>query len=159
MRPLGSSVELERRRIEAIKLLEGGLQPVAVARLVGVDRRSVRRWNAAYREKGRKGLKATPNPGPTPKLDKTSRKELVKTLLKGAKANGFPTGLWTCPRVVKLLHDRFGVDYHVDHVGRLLHTLGFSPQKPQRRAIERNETKIRRWVREEWPRIKKKRGG
>lgn len=159
MRPLGNPGELERRRLEAVKLLRSGHQPVAVARQLGVDRRSVRRWHAAYRKNGKKGLKAVPNPGPTPKLNQTSRKGLAKALLKGAKSSGFPTDLWTCPRVVKLLHDRFGVDYHVDHVGRLLHALGFSPQKPQRRAIERDEAEIRRWVREEWPRIKKKRGG
>jgi transposase len=48
------------------------------------------------------------------------------------------------------------VRYHVDHVGRLLHSLGWSPQKPQRRAIERNEEKIQQWIKVDWPRIKKK---
>jgi transposase len=57
--------------------------------------------------------------------------------------------------VVRLIHDRFGIRYHVDHIGRLLHALGWSPQKPQRRAVERDESEIRRWVKEEWPRVKK----
>ena len=81
---------------------------------------------------------------------------VVARLLKGAKSNGFSTDLWTCPRVAQLIWERFGVDYHVDHIGRLLHGLGWGPQKPQRRAIERDEEAIRRWVNKEWPRIKKK---
>jgi transposase len=81
---------------------------------------------------------------------------LEKKLLKGAQAAGFPTDLWTCPRVARLISSLFGVTYHVDHIGRLLHMLGWSPQKPERRAIERDEEKIRQWVKHQWPRIKKK---
>jgi putative transposase len=55
-----------------------------------------------------------------------------------------------------LIFSLFGIRYHVDHIGRLLHSLGWSPQRPQRRAVERNEREIQRWVKEEWPRIKKK---
>jgi putative transposase len=69
---------------------------------------------------------------------------LEKKLLKGAQAAGFPTDLWTCPRVARLISSLFGVTYHVDHIGRLLHMLGWSPQKPERRAIERDEAKIRK---------------
>ena len=76
-------------------------------------------------------------------------------LLEGAREPGYPTDLWTCPRVADLIRKRFGVDYHVDHIGRLLRSLGFSTQKPQRRAVERNEEEIQRWVAEDWPRIKK----
>src|SRR3972149_1233104 len=76
-------------------------------------------------------------------------------LRKGAEAAGFETDLWPCPRVAQLIFDRFGLRYHVDHIGRLLHALGWSPQKPQRRAVERDEDEIRRWVKEEWPRVKK----
>ncbi len=60
-----------------------------------------------------------------------------------------------CPRVAELVQRRFGVDYHVDHVGRLLHELGWSPQLPTRHAVERDEAAIRRWAHETWPRVKK----
>lgn len=156
MRPSGSPQELERRRGRAIRLLLEGHQPVEVARLIGVDRRSVRRWNRVYREAGDEGLRAKPAPGRPPKLDTRAKQRLERALLKGAKSAGFPTDLWTCPRVAKLIRDRFGVSYHVDHVGRLLRGLGWSPQKPQRRAIERDEAEIQRWVKEEWPHVKKK---
>ncbi len=156
MRPNGSPEELERRRLRAVGLFEEGYQPVEIARMVGADRRSARRWNAAYRKKGEKALKAKPACGRPPKLDAKAKKRLTKILLKGATAARFPTDLWTCPRVAQVIRSRFGVEYHVDHVVRILHSLGFSPQKPERRAIERDEEEIRRWVKEEWPRIKKK---
>jgi transposase len=156
MRPHGNPEELERRRCRAIELLEQGHPPVEVARIVDVDRRSVRRWNAAYRKQGIGGLKRKPVPGRPSKLSPARHKRLEAVLLKGARAAGFPTDLWTCPRVAEVIQIRFGIRYHVDHVGRLLHSLGWSPQKPQRRAVERNEADIQRWVKTEWPRIKKK---
>jgi len=155
MRPKGSPEELEARRLRAIVLLNQGHQPVEVARMVGVDRRSVRRWKAAYLKNGDEAIKAKPA-GRPPKLDEKAKKKLERKLLKGAKEAGFPTDLWTCPRVAKLILADFGIRYHVDHIGRLLRSMGWSPQRPQRRAIERNEKEIQRWVKEEWPRIKKK---
>jgi transposase len=76
-------------------------------------------------------------------------------LLKGAKAFGYDTDLWTCPRIAEVIRGRFGVRYHVDHVGRLLHSLGWSPQRPQRRAAERDEQKVRHWIKGTWVLIKK----
>lgn len=159
MRPSGSPKALERRRFKAMDLLEDGLQPVEVAKTLKVDRRSVRRWKAAFRNQGPKAIKAKPSSGRPPKLDKQARKDLEKRLLQGAKAAGFQTDLWTCPRVAKLIQSIFGVRYHVDHIGRLLHSLGWSPQKPQRKAVERNEEQIQQWIKLEWPRIKKKHRG
>ena len=155
MRPHGSPAQLERRRLQALGLLQQGLAPVDVARRLGVDRRSVRRWKAAARHGGPARLKAIPATGRPPKLDGRARQRLARHLLRGAQAAGFPTDLWTCPRVATLIHREFGVRYHVDHVGRLLRALGWSPQKPERRARERDEPAIRRWLRTEWPRIKK----
>jgi transposase len=155
MRPLGSPEELERRRLRALRLLEEGLLPSEVARRVGVDRRSVRRWKAAARKHGEAGVRARAAPGRPSKLTPRHKRRLEDFLLKGALATGFDTDLWTCPRVAELIKQRFGIDYHVDHVGRLLHELGWSPQKPARRALERDEKEIRRWVREDWPRVKK----
>jgi len=155
MRPPGSPQDLERRRLRAIELLKEDHPQVEVARIVGCDRRSVRRWNAAFRKGGGEGIKARPTPGRPPRLDEKAKRRLEKALLKGAEAAGFETDLWTCPRVAQLIQDRFGLRYHVDHIGRLLHALGWSLQKPQRRAVERDEDEIRRWVKEEWPRVKK----
>lgn len=155
MRPRGNPEVLAERRRRGIEMLHDGYTPVEVAQQLGVDRRSVRRWHAAYRQQGDTGIQARPTPGRPPALTAKDKQRLEKLLLKGAKAAGFSTDLWTCPRVAELIWDRFAVDYHVDHIGRLLHSLGFSPQKPAPRAVERDEEAIRRWVKTDWPRVKK----
>jgi len=156
MRPAGSPEALERRRLRAISLLKTGLPPVEIAKVLKVDRRSVRRWKASFFNDGPEAVKARPTPGRPPKLTIHDKTKLEKQLLAGAKAAGFPTDLWTCPRVAQWIASHLGVRYHVDHIGRLLRSLGWSPQKPQRRAVERDESKIQRWIKQEWPRIKKK---
>lgn len=158
MRPQGSPSELEQRRLRAIELLRRGVQPHQVASRLGVDRRSVRRWNRAYRAAGRRGLRAKPAAGRPPKLSAEQRGALVKMVLQGPMGFGFSTELWTCRRIAQLIRRQFGVDYHPDHLGRLLHSCGLTPQRPQRIAKERNEREIRRWIREDWPRLKKKPG-
>lgn len=155
MRPAGSPEELQRRRERAIALLKEGVAPVDVASRVGVDRRSVRRWKAAHRRAGATGIEARAAPGRPVRLAARHKRRLEQLLLKGARACGFATDLWTCARVARLIRARFGVDYHVDHVGRVLHALGFSPQTPRRRALERDEAAIARWVKQDWPRVKK----
>jgi len=159
MRPPGSARALERRRLRAIALLHEGVQPVEVARRLGVDRRSLRRWRASFERQGREALAARPAPGRPPKLDRVSRVRLEQLLLRGARACGFATDLWTCPRVAELIRREWRIRYHVDHIGRLLHGLGWSPQKPERRARERDEQAIARWLKVDWLRIKKKRAG
>ena len=158
MRPAGSPETLERRRHKAIALLAEGWSPVEVARQVHVDRRSVRRWRAAHDRDGPGGVASRPAPGRPSKLDAKARRRLEQLLLTGAHASGFPTDLWTCPRVGEVIHRTFDVEYHVDHLGRLLRSLGWTPQKPERQARERDEAAIRRWVKVDWPRINKKRG-
>lgn len=155
MRPRGSPEELERRRRRAMKLIEQGVSMGEVARMVGVKRRSVERWRKARREGGIRLLRAKRVAGRPPKLTAEDRKQLESLLLEGARANGFATDLWTCPRIASIIWDRFGVAYHVDHIPKLLHQLGWSVQKPTRRAIERDEAEIRRWTKREWPRVKK----
>jgi transposase len=63
--------------------------------------------------------------------------------------------LWTCQRIVQLIRQRFHVTYHPDHVGRLLRACGFTPQRPQPTARERDDRRVRLWLHHDWPRIKK----
>ena len=156
MRPHGSPAHLEQRRLQAVILFEKGIPPVEVAHRLKVGRRSVRRWKASFLKNGRKALKAQPAPGRPGRLAPARKERLAQVLLRGAQSAGYHTDLWTCPRVADLLEKEFHVRYHVDHIGRLLHSMGWSPQKPERRARERDEKAIRRWVRVEWPAIKKK---
>lgn len=156
MRPFGSPHQLQKRRERAIELLQKGMAPVDVAAQLDVDRRSVRRWKAAWLKGGDQGIESKPAPGRPPKLTPAQRRRIEQWLLKGARASGFDTDLWTCARVVSLIRKKCGIVYHPDHVGRLLHSMGWSCQKPARRAVERNDEEVARWIKEEWPRIKKK---
>jgi transposase len=155
MRPSGTPQELEQRRLRAVHLLSQGFSPVEVARQIGVDRRSVRRWKAAARTGGSSAVAAKPASGRPRRLRARDLTRLRRMLMKGAVAAGLPTDLWTCPRVSWLIQREFAVHYHPAHVSRLLHGLGFSPQKPTRRAVERDEQRIQAWIEQDWPRVKK----
>lgn len=155
MRPHGSPETLERRRYKAIALWREHVGPGDIARRLGVDRRSVHRWLSVFQDRGREGLEAVPAPGRPTKLTAGERESLRRLLLEGATAYGFPTDLWTGPRVLDLIRRRFAVTYHANHISRLLRSMGFSPQRPERRARERDEEAIRGWVRDQWPRVKK----
>ena len=157
MRPNGSASELERRRRRAIELLDRGLTPSEVADRVGADPGSVRRWRQSYRRKGARGLESKPHPGRPSRLTPRQKRGLERRLLKGARANGFDSDLWTCPRIAEVIEHRYGVEYHVDHIPRLLASLGWSCQRPEKRAIERDEQAIADWGKKDWPRIKKSR--
>jgi transposase len=89
------------------------------------------------------------------KLGKTQRRRLVKLLLQGPLAHGYRTNLWTTQRIAELIQREFGVRYHRDHIGRLMHSLHWTHQKPEKRAIERDDEAIERWKRKDWPRVKK----
>ncbi|MEO6079227.1 MAG: winged helix-turn-helix domain-containing protein [Steroidobacteraceae bacterium] len=86
------------------------------------------------------------------------RERIIKRLMKGAMANGFTTELWTTSRVATIILQCCKVQYHRSHVARLLHDFGFSCQKPERRALERDEARIEQWKRKDWPRKKTLRG-
>ena len=111
----------------------------------------------AHRRRGAPGLTAKAHPGRPSRLTTRQKTLLRQRLLKGAQANGFSGDLWTCPRVVELIERHYGVRYHVDHIPRLLASLGWSCQRPQKRAIERDQEAITRWIQRDWARIKKKR--
>jgi len=83
------------------------------------------------------------------------KEELLRILERGPGAAGYKTELWTLKRVAEVIRRRFGVHYNPCHVWTILVKLGWSCQKPERRARERNEGEIERWRREGWPDIKK----
>jgi transposase len=155
MRPPGSAKVLEARRHRAMALLDQGLSLNAVARRLGCEASSVMRWRDARARHGAAGLRVRKASGRPPKLTPVQKQRLIQLLLKGAPAQGHRTDVWTTPRIADLIARRFGVHYHPDHVGRLLGQLGWSHQKPERRALERDEAAIERWKRTTWPRVKK----
>ena len=155
MRPQGSPAELEQRRLRAIELLQRDIPVHVVAERLGVDRRSVRRWKRMHRRQGRAGLRARRASGRPPKLTAAQRRRLARMVIAGPEAAGYRTSLWTCRRIVDLIRQQFQVVYHPDHVGRVLRAAGWSPQKPIRRATQRDEAAIERWIKQRWPQVKK----
>jgi len=146
---------LEERRLKAAALLRKGLSEAEVSRQVGVHRQSVNRWARTLKESGRTGLRKAGRAGRKPRL---TRGELsrVKAIVKaGAERFGFTTGLWTSWRVGKVIEEEFGVKFHPGHVWRLLRQLGFTPQRPVGKALERDEDAIRWWKERRWPALKK----
>lgn len=155
MRPKGSADLIAERRRQALNLLDDGLSLNEVARRLKCAPSSVMRWRDR-RKKEKDGVyEVRASNGRPPLLDARQKRNLARLLIKGAMALGYRTDLWTTARVAEVVEREFGVRYHRDHVGRLLHGIGFSCQKPDRRALERDEARIERWKKEEWPRIKK----
>ena len=159
MRPHGSPQDLENRRRKVIALLRKNLSLHEIARRIGCHASSVLRWRDAWRRGGRSALKAKPAPGRPPRLTLKQKTQLIVLLAQGAMAHGYRTELWTTQRISALIEKRFGIKYHRNHVGKLLHQLGWSHQKPERRAIERNEAAITQWKRTVWPAVKKTQRG
>lgn len=158
MRKHGSSQELERTRLRAIELSQAGRPKADIAAVLGVSLRSVQDWIRIATAKGVEALGAKPHLGPTPKLTPKQFDKLRSLVLKGATANGFATELWTGPRVAQLIQDKFQVTYHSRYLPELLRRLGFSCQKPERQARQRDEQAVARWIDRDWERIKKTRG-
>jgi transposase len=154
-RPKGSAELIEARRLQALRLLDEGFSLNEVGRMLGMAPSSVMRWRDARDRGGEEALKVRFSPGRPRTLTNRQRKKIVKLLLKGAVANGFNTELWTTRRVASLIEQHCDAQFHRSHVARLLHEMGFSCQKPERRALERDEEKIEAWKRKRWPQVKK----
>lgn len=138
-RPVGTSEELQRRRLRAVELVHQGESPEDVARFLGCGRSSVYTWVKLAREDVGK-LAAKPHPGRTPRLGETDRERLEALLLQGAKAHGWRTDLWTAARAAELIERHFGLIFHPEHTRKVLkRKLGWTSQKPQRRVRERDE--------------------
>ena len=152
----GSSEQNEKKRLKAIEIIKDGATQAEAAKQVKVILRTVQRWWKLYRDHGIDGLKSTKATGRPCRLKKRETEKLKKILIKGAVAAGFPNELWTSKRVLSVIKSEFGADYHANHLPRLLRSLGFTPQRPQREAAEKNHVQIKKWVRYTWTRIKKK---
>ena len=148
--------QMAERRQEAYRLLQAGWRPASVARELGVSRAAVTQWKRRFAEEGEAACQVHKPSGRPAKLSPSQQEELLVLLKQGAEAAGFPTDRWTRARVREVIRRTFGVHYHLTSVGKLLHRLGWSVQKPEVRALERNELAIADWKATQWPRIKKR---
>jgi transposase len=152
----GSAEQLQERRLHAIALLEQGSTQVEVAHMLGVTQGAVSQWKSAHAHGGNDALAGKSAPGASPKLTEKQCQQLLKYLQQGPRKHGWSTELWTLPRIVQLIAKKFDVQYDQSGAWRLLRRLGWSCQKPERRARERDGDAIERWRKREWPRLKKR---
>jgi transposase len=145
---------LEQRRLRAGRRFARGASQAEVARELGVSRQTASRWYAAWRSGGLRALRAPARQGHPARLRTGQLKRIERALLQGAEAHGFDNDLWTLARVALVIQRLTGQRYHPGHVWRLLRGMGWTPQRPTRRALERDENRIQQWVAEDWPRIK-----
>jgi transposase len=146
----------EGRRLRAWELFQVGWRQVDIAEALGVTQGAVSQWIQRAREGGVEALHRHPAPGAKSKLIPKQLAELPNLLARGAEAYGFRGNVWTHPRIVAIIKQVFGVKYHPNHIPRILYKIGWTRQKPRRRATQRDEAAITQWREEEWPAIRKK---
>ena len=156
MKAKNKSDDAAKRRVRAARLLQAGHKPADVAKLVGAPRQTVYRWKDVLEAQGIDALRDMSKGGRPALLGAEELMRLQIALMEGPTAHGFGTPLWTLKRVRVFIERQFGVRYSQVHVWRLLGQMGFSSQKPERRAIERDEVAIEDWKRRIWPGLKKK---
>jgi transposase len=156
MRTHGKPKELEQLRLVAARMFEMQIEPKKVAKAVNRDVQTVRHWRRVWLKTGVEGLRAKPHPGRAAKLSAGQWDSVLQMLLRGPKEHGYDAYLWTTSLMARLIHEKFGVDYHHDYVGEMLHKLGWSCQKPTKRARERDEAAIALWKHQTWPGLLKK---
>ena len=144
-----------KRRVRAGRLLLAGKTPPEVARAVGAPRQTVYRWRDVLNANGIDALRDMSKGGRPARLGAAELSRLYVALLDGPERHGFTTPVWTLKRVRLWIEREFGVRYSEVHVWRLLGQLGFSNQKPERRALERDPAAIEAWRQRTWPALKK----
>lgn len=149
----------EGRRLRALALHERGWTGRAIAAALGVTPGAVSQWLTRARDGGAEALRQRPPPGPARRLSEAQRQQLLTLLAQGAEAYGFLGEVWTTKRVAAVIRKEFSISYHPAHVSRLLRFIGWSVQKPLRRATQRDEAAIVAWHTERWPALEKKGAG
>jgi transposase len=145
----------EARRFQAWQHQQKGWSQRQIAEALGVSEAAVSQWMRRARDGGPEALRHRLPSGAPRRLSADQLARLPALLHRGAEAYGFRGQVWTCGRIAAVMHLEFGVSYHPVHVGRLLKALRWSPQKPARRARQRDETAITHWREATWPALKR----
>jgi transposase len=144
----------EARRLHAWHLLQKGWPQRQIAEALGVSAAAVSQWLKRARAGGPQALRHRPPPGAPRRLATEQLARVSDLLHRGPEAYGFRSQVWIRKRVAEVIRVEFGIRYHPTHVGRLFSALRWSPQKPMRRARQRDEGAIARWRTKTWPAIK-----
>jgi transposase len=145
----------EHIRMMAVRRVLDGEKPSAVIKSYGLARTMIYYWLNIRKKNGEEGLKAKKHPGPDCKLTVRQKKQVVRWINgKDPRQYGFDFGLWTRKIVATMIAERFKTSMGLTAVGRLLAQLGITPQKPLRRAYERDPDAILKWKEKDYPRLK-----
>lgn len=145
----------EARRFQGWHLMQQGWSQCEIAEALGVSEGAVSQWRTRAREGGLEARRQRPRSGAPRRLTADQLARLPVLLHQGAEAYGFRGQVWTCGRIAAVIRLEFGISYHPVHVGRLCQAIGWSPQKPARRARQRDEAAIARWREDTWPALKR----
>jgi transposase len=156
MRTKGTAAELEARRRLAVQRVADGWSRAEVAAFLGVHRETVAEWVRAHEAGGAPALAAKPHPGRTPFLTAEQEKQVLGWLADPPTKHGFSTDLWTAKRVAQLILQKLKVKFHPHYLREWLTKRNYTPQKPARRAKQRNPEAVAGWLQKDWPRIKKR---
>ena len=148
--------EAAKKRVKAGRLLLAGKGCAEVALAVGVARQTIYTWKRLLDDGGIDALRGVPERGRPAQLDDQQLASVRTAILQNPTAHGFGTELWTLKRVGAVIERLHGVRFSQTQIWRILGSLGFSPQKPEKRAIERDDDGVRAWKRRTWPALKKK---
>lgn len=147
---------MEQRRFKAVRLFQLGRSDSDIARSLDISRQSVGRWRSNWNAGGLQALKSKGPAGVKARITSAQVDQVMTALKAGPLAAGHPTDVWTLPRVAILVRQLTGQRYHSGHCWHLLRRLGFSCQRPTRRAVERDDKQIADWKRSKWPALKKR---
>jgi transposase len=146
---------MEATRMRAADLFTKGVTQADIGRELEVSHQTVSDWHKLWLVGGKRALKRTGQPGRPRKVTDADLAKVERALQKGPKANGYPTDLWTLARVAEVIEKFTGVKYHPGHVWKVLRRMGWSRQRPARKAMERDDEAIEQWVNDRWPKVKK----
>jgi transposase len=150
-----SREERERARFKAAKLFKKGVSQAEIARKLKATPAAVHYWHTAWKKRGKEGLRSKGHPGFASSLTKQDRIKFKRAVLKGPLAYGYETDFWTLPRLSAVMKKVTGIRFSDVWTWHIVRSLGFTPQKPQVRAIERDEAEIKAWKEKRLPGLKK----
>lgn len=152
-----TKTQLEERRLEAARLFQTNQHTqTEIALILGVSQAAISQWKTKLDTDGIHALKAKPHPGPGKSFDQNAQTKFLEAVKQGPLEHGFENNRWTLQRLAEVFKRSTGVRLHPHHIGKLMKTLGWSPQKPQKKALERNDEKIQTWVETTYPGIVKR---
>jgi len=137
-------------------MLDKGMTQQEVASIAGVSQGSISLWKKSYDRNGDNGLQRKKIPGRPRKMTDSQLRKIIFLLAKGPESFGYQNNLWTLKRITKMIKEEFGVSYHPGHVWKILRKLGLTHQRPEKRAVERDEDRVKEWKEKRWPELRTK---